>query len=281
MNIARVFPRATNATPTDEYAFHGPLREVPGMFLPPIDEVRISVAFTYDLPKAERLAKEWEHVAPVKIGGPALNEPGGEFIPGMYLQPGYVITSRGCPNRCAHCSVWRREGQTVRELPITQGNILLDDNLLACSDEHIRGVFEMMKRQPYGKPEFTGGLEAAILKDWHVEELRKLNPKSLFFAYDTPDDLEPLREAGKKLLAGGFPANNHSLRCYVLIGKGKDTFEKAEERLWQAIDAGFFPMAMLWKNKSGDVPPKWAAFQRAWANPWILGATIKKGRNPH
>ena len=35
---------------------------------------------------------------------------GGDFVPGRYLAPGYVITSRGCPNRCWFCSVWRREG---------------------------------------------------------------------------------------------------------------------------------------------------------------------------
>jgi hypothetical protein len=68
--VARVFPRRTNASPTDEYAFFGP----PGMFLPEITEVHVSVAFTYDLPRAEMLAKEWGHVArpPVfkmKLGG--------------------------------------------------------------------------------------------------------------------------------------------------------------------------------------------------------------------
>ena len=94
--IARVFPRKTNASPEDEYSFF----DAPGMFLPEIDEVHISVAFTYDLPRAEILAKAWEHIAPVGIGGPAMGEAGGEFIPGMYLKPGYVITSRGCPNRC-------------------------------------------------------------------------------------------------------------------------------------------------------------------------------------
>ena len=56
MKIARVFPRKTNASPEDEYAFF----DAPGMFLPEIDEVHISVAFTYDLPRAELLAKQWE-----------------------------------------------------------------------------------------------------------------------------------------------------------------------------------------------------------------------------
>lgn len=271
MKIARVFPRITKATPSDEYTFY----DAPGMFLPEIDEVHISVAFTYDLRRAEELERQWRHVAPVKIGGPALNEPGGEFVPGMYVKPGYVITSRGCPNKCWFCSVWRREGSEIRELDVKEGNNILDDNLLACSDDHIRKVFAMLKRQEFGRPEFTGGLEAARLKDWHIEELRKLKPKSIFFAYDTPDDYEPLVEAGKKLLRAGFTTTSHTLRAYVLIGWPRDTFEKAEKRLIDAIRAGFFPMAMLYRDKEGKTSPQWERFQREWARPSIVGTKAK------
>jgi len=271
MKIARVFPRITNATPNDDYTFY----DAPGMFLPPIDEVHVSVTFTYDLPKAEWLAKQWERIAPVKIGGPALDEPGGEFIPGRYLKPGYVITSRGCPNKCWFCSVWRREGSKIRELEIKDGNLIQDDNLLSCSDGHIKAVFEMLKRQKYGRPEFTGGLEAAKLKDWHIEELIKVKPSQMFFAYDTPDDLEPLIEAGRKL-GKTVLSKGHILRAYVLIGWPKDTFEEAEKRLWQTVKLGFMPMAMLYKNKHGEVDKEWQKFQRLWARPAIVASKIRQ-----
>jgi radical SAM superfamily enzyme YgiQ (UPF0313 family) len=271
LKIARVFPRITNATRRDEYAFY----DAPGMFLPPIDEVHISVAFTYDLPKAERLAEQWRHVAPVKIGGPALDEPGGKFIPGMYLKKGYVITSRGCPNRCWFCRVPIREGGTIRELEIEEGNNILDDNLLACSEKHIRDVFAMLKRQKYGRPMFTGGLEAARLKDWHVDLLVDINPESIFFAYDTPDDYEPLIRAGKMLMEAGLKIR-HPLRAYVLIGYPKDTFEKAEKRLTDTIKAGFMPMAMLYRDQTGKVNKEWARFQREWARPAIVDQKKKK-----
>ena len=131
MKIARVFPRRTKATPDDPLAFTGP---PPRGGLPDIEEVHVSVAFTYDMEKACQLAEQWMKLGvPVHMGGPAFNMPGGDFAPGMYLKKGYVITSRGCPNRCWFCSVPRREGGRLRELPITEGNIVLDDNLLACS----------------------------------------------------------------------------------------------------------------------------------------------------
>jgi len=272
MRIARVFPRITKATPVDELAFY----DGPGMFPPEVDEVHISVAFTYDRDKAERLAEQWCHVAPVKIGGPAMNEHGGEFVPGRYIKKGYVITSRGCPNRCWFCQVWRREGETIRELPITEGNNVLDDNLLACSQGHILGVFQMLFQQKFGRPMFTGGLEAARLKDWHVEILRQLHPKEMFFAYDTPDDYEPLVEAGKKLLGAGFTTTSHALRAYVLIGYPKDTFEKAEARLMQTIRAGFLPMAMLYRDEAGDVSRDWAKLQRFWARPATVNLKIRE-----
>ena len=164
--IIRVFPRRTAATPTDDLVRVG---TGPGLF-DQADEVHVSVTFTWDLPAAERLAKAWEPVAPVRIGGPATGEAGGDFTPGRYVKGGYVLTSRGCPNRCWFCSVWRREGAEIRELPITAGWNVLDDNLLACSDQHIRNVFEMLKGQKSnGRIQFTGGLEAKRLKPWHVE----------------------------------------------------------------------------------------------------------------
>lgn len=267
--IARVFPRRTKATPKDELAFVGG----PGLFPPEVDEVHISVAFTWDLAEAERLAYEWERIAPVQIGGPADELPSVDFVPGRYLAPGYVITSRGCPNRCWFCKVWRREGD-VRELPITEGRNVLDDNLLACSDDHVRKVFDMLSRQK-GQIHFTGGLEAERLRDWHVEALRGLRPQQLFFAYDTPDDLEPLRDAGRRLLAAGWTRRGKQLRCYVLIGHPRDTFEAAEIRLEQALEAGFVPMAMLWRSDKGEAPdPAWRRFQREWARPALIRAYL-------
>jgi hypothetical protein len=272
MRIARVFPRKTNATPTDDLVyFNGP-----GMFPLEVDEVHISVAFTYDLKTARYLEKQWKHVAPVIFGGPAFNEQGGEFIPGRYIKEGYVITSRGCPNNCWFCKVPDREGRAIRELEVKEGNNLLDDNLLACSDEHIKKVFEMLKRQTYGQPVFTGGLEAAKLKPWHVKELREIKPKEMFFAYDTPDDLEPLVEAGKLLREAGFTVASHTLNAYVLIGYQekyhKDTFEKAEQRLMDTMKAGFMPFAMLYKDDSGKENEEWRRFQRLWSRPAIIAS---------
>lgn len=224
--IARVFPRKTKATPDDEFVFTGPLprtiRETGGG----IDEVHISVTFTYDIPKADILAKSWGRLGvPVHIGGPAFGDRMGNFVPGRYIREGYTFTSRGCPNHCWFCSVQQAAHGMIRELPVTDGYNILDDNVLATSETHFKAVCDMLKRQPK-RPIFTGGIEAKILKPWQAELLKSVKTQRLYCAYDTPDDLEPLVEAGKMLRDVGFTTASHTLCCYVLIGYRGDTFEK-------------------------------------------------------
>jgi hypothetical protein len=270
VKILRIFLRRTNATPDDEDVR---INSEPTLF-DAADEVHISVTFTWDIPRAEHLAKAWRAVGPVKVGGPAFSAPGGDFVPGMYLKRGYVITSRGCNNRCWFCGVPKREGYTIRELPITSGWIVTDDNLLACSGEHVGKVFEMLKQQPK-RPQFVGGLEAKLLTAEMAVKLRAVNPKTMFFAYDTPDDYEPLVQAGRCLRAAGFTKNSQIARCYVLVGYKTDTFEKAEKRLRRTWEAGFFPMAMLYRDETGVYDLAWKRFQREWANAIITGSKVK------
>lgn len=271
-NIIRIFPRKTKATPDDENVRIGFVKPTA---LDEAKEIHISTAFTWDIPTAERIAELWQHVAPVKVGGPAYNNPGGEFIPGMYLKKGYVITSRGCPNRCWFCAVPKREGFKLRELPIKEGYILTDDNLLACSPGHIDAVFDMLARQKE-RPQFTGGLEAKLLTPTYAKKLYDLRPKSIYFAYDTPDDFEPLVQAGRYLLDAGFKKSSHILRAYVLIGYRGDTFDKAIARLTATYDEGFFPMAMLYRDQKGEVSKDWKRLQREWANPIITAVKCKE-----
>jgi len=264
--IIRVFPSRTKATPTDPWAYIG--LNIP-LSVQKADEIHISVTFTWDINNAKKLKILWERFGiPVKIGGPAFNQPGGEFIPGLYVKKGYNITSRGCPNQCWFCSVWKRE-KGLRELEIKDGHIIQDDNLLACSEGHIHAVFNMLRRQK-NPAEFVGGLEAKLLKQWHIDLMKSIRLKSAFFAYDTPDDWEPLVRAAGMLKKSGF--NRHKIYCFVLIGWPKDTMDDANQRLKAVKKLGICPFAMLYRDDKGLVKKEWKKFQRMWCRPAAIYA---------
>lgn len=174
--IIRVFPAKTSYTPDDEYCFFDtpPFKEM----IPEHDEVHVCCVFTWDKPRAEGLRNAWSAMTtkPVKLSGPAYDNSGGDFVPGRYIKKGIIFTSRGCPNKCPWCFVPKREGE-LRELPIVEGNIISDNNFLACSIEHKNKVFEMLKTQR--AIEFKGGLEVGLIDDHFIENIRSLKIKEL------------------------------------------------------------------------------------------------------
>jgi hypothetical protein len=139
-----------------------------------------------------------------------------------------------------------------------------------------------MLRRQHRRICFTGGLEALALQDYQVDLLAGLRPRpNCFFAYDPGDAFDTLASAAHRLIAAGFTAASHRLRCYVLIGYPKDTMALAEHRLQQIQGLGFTPMAMLWRpeqTSQAKYQPggEWRAFQRRWVRPTIIHA-----RQPH
>ena len=264
LKIIRVFPRRTKATPVDDMAFVGP----PPFeaLLPEADEVHVSCTFTWDKPQAEYLANEWKkYCRNVKIGGPAYDDPGGEFVPGMYLKPGYVITSRGCPNKCTYCYVPGREGG-IHELQINDGYDVLDNNFLATNREHQAKVFDMLGYQKKGA-RFTGGLEACRINDWVVNELSDLHIDILYLAYDQLIEKVDVRLAIQRLR--GIGLTQRQVGCYVLVGYQDDTPEKAYERLMWVFETGATPFAMYYRGDNGKlrIPKEWAGLVRIFSRP--------------
>ena len=267
MRIARVFPRRTSYTPTDDLAFTGP----PGLFPPEVDEVHVSVAFTWDLRRAEQLAMMWSVVAPIRMGGPATGMRGEEFTPGLYVKPGVTFTSRGCPGKCWFCDVWKRDGG-IRELGIKDGWIVNDDNFLATGVWHQMKVFAMLKVQPE-RIQFTGGLDPLLLKYWQCVQLRRLRIDQMFFGADTPLKINAMKKAGAMLRDVGFTRRH--MRAYVLVGWPGDSEEDATERCVEVLNAGFIPFAMVYRDRRGEKPASWVKFQNLWSRPAIIKRIAK------
>ncbi|MCE5324924.1 MAG: hypothetical protein LLG01_00770 [Planctomycetaceae bacterium] len=252
MEIARVFPRRTKATPVDDLVFF----DGPPFDMPQVDEVHVSVTFTWDKPRAEYLAQQWRQYYPtVLIDGPAYNNAGGPFKPGLYLKPGYTITSRGYPNRCGFCLAWKREGN-VRPIAIKPGWIIQDNNLLACPRSHVEAVLQMLSQQTH-KAEFSGGLEAVRVESWFVKALTEIRFKRVHFGYDRPNERKPVAEALRLFRQAGQP--HWKLSCYVLVGFEGDTIDAAEERCQFVKDNGAVPFPMYFQppESKGTKPTEW------------------------
>ena len=259
--MIRVFPHRTKWTPEDAWAFIGS----PPLFRP-MDRtipVRVSVTFTWHRESAERLADEWRaHYDDVQVGGPAYGDPGGEFTPGRFLKEGCTITSRGCPKKCGWCIVPKSEG-TIRELTIQPGYIVQDNNLLACSETHIRAVFDMLRAQNRNIY-FNGGLDKHYLRDWHRPLFDSIPIGELWFACDTAADVPWLEKAAKIL--EGIPLRKR--RCYTMIGYDHETVEEAERRCERVLELGFMPFCQLYQRETFfQYAEPWRKVHRKWARP--------------
>ena len=274
--IIRVFPRRNSYTPTDEMAFF----DSPGLWVPEHDEVHVCCVFTWDLQKCYELQKDWQAITdkPVQIGGPALGDAGGEFVPGRYVREGVTFTSRGCIHDCYFCKVKEREG-FLRELPVIPGWIIQDNNFLRCCKPHRSEVYKMLAMQK--RIEFKGGLEPAALTDWDVEQMVALTTtklpgskiKSMFLAADTPQKLPVALRAITRLRAAGF--SQEKIRVYSLIG---DDMDENLSRCEAIFRAGGLPSAQLFQPEERiEYSRKWKAFQRVWERPAAMKKYMKTG----
>lgn len=245
----------------------------PPLFRPgnPDTPVRVSVTFTWHKDEAERIAESWaNYYKDVKVGGPAYGDPGGEFTPGMFLKEGCTITSRGCPKKCGWCFVPKREG-SLRELAIKPGWIVQDNNLLACSEKHIRAVFDMLRAQNK-QISFNGGLDKHFLKPWHRELFDSIKISELWWACDSSAGIKQLESVTK--IMDGYKRDK--MRCYTMIGFGAESVIEAEQRLRRVWELGFMPFAQIYQSSSHrSYNKEWKALQRRWSRPAIMRSINK------
>lgn len=274
--IIRVFARKTSYTPEDEYCFfdYPPFPEL----IPPHDEVHISCTFTWDKPRAQELAFQWEMATdkPVKLGGPAFNSSSEDFIQGLYLKPNIVFTTRGCNNHCPWCLVPRLEGKLKQLQTIAEGNIIQDNNFLQADKCHKDKVFEMLKTQKAIC--FKGGLEPDLIDDHFVEAIKGLRIKELWLACDTDARFSQFADGCAKLKKAGY--NREKIHCYVL-SYAKDRAAD-EARAAEVYKAGAMPFVQLFRDFSEEktrYSSDWEKWARMWQRPACTRKHMELGTN--
>jgi hypothetical protein len=163
----------------------------------------------------------------------------------------------------------------LRELPVTPGHVIQDNNFLQASRAHKDKVFEMLRTQRAIC--FKGGLDARLLDSHFVDAVAGLRIAELWLACDTDAALSDFRRACEKLVRAGF--SREKIKCYALIGRDGN-MEADEARLQEIYRAGAMPFAQLYRD-FGDTKTvystDWNRFARMWSRPAATKAHMERG----
>lgn len=192
----------------------------------PSDQVFISVVFSKNLPKAQRIQRALGGT----IGGSGTGDYSIQLPPEVEHQcPDYSLygleysmgfTSRGCSRKCDFCIVPDKEGGIVEHSPLSefvrhQKVTLLDNNFLASP--LWREKLQQMIDQRL-KVDFNQGLDIRLMDEEKAAMLAELSPPYLRFAWDSMS-LQPAVKRGiRLLLLAGYPINRNRIGFYVLTG---------------------------------------------------------------
>jgi len=201
--------------------------------------LNISVPFTWDIEKAEKLSKKWP--GEVNIGGPGTMKPTvAENTDPLYIHnPCATFTTRGCVNSCKFCAVPKIEGELVEISNFRPAPVICDNNLLAASRKHIRRVVDQLKQFPL--VDFNQGLEAKRFTPDIADMLGELNCKVRFSL-----DNSNLDHVVKNAVDLCKQRTTNNIQVYCLIGFN-DTPEDAKYRLELIRSWGVLPNPMRYQ----------------------------------
>ena len=166
----------------------------------------------------------------------------------LYPDAGYALGrfTRGCPNRCPWCVVWKMDGNEVRHVADLadfwdgQDTVrLLDDNIMADPDEFCRDCEQL---HDAGVKVIWEALDIRMVDDQTAAALATVRQaKSIHFAWDShaqddavPRGIETLRRHGLKPWRFMF---------YVLVGFNTDR-DYDLHRIYTLRDLGANPFVM-------------------------------------
>lgn len=255
------------------------------LFLPEIwlvDKAYFSCIFTWDLPGMVRDINLFrQRGIALEVGGPAatampdyIREQTG-VIPAVGLDPRFehvpgddyeaIFTSRGCPRGCQFCLVQALEGRKMVEydnfpIPVGSNPWVCDNNILATSWHHQLLVVEKLKN--VRNLDLNSGFDDRIFAhdpQRYYELYSQLKIERWRFAYDMPDQKEPLTKCVDFLHSKGVRYSEISVFCLVGFGT---TFEECQEKLQYLVEKGTSPYPMRYRPINSPLrnytPPGWS-----------------------
>ena len=187
------------------------------------DTLYISIPFTWLVKEAEKTAKNWK--GKVLMGGPGLMKPTycEGFSPVLFHNPAATYTTRGCPNRCPFCAVYKLEPDFIELTDYRPAPVICDNNFTAATRKHQEMV--IYRQRIYPLTDFNQGLEASRFTP-ELADLLGMIKCRVRFAFDSWDEETEVYEAIKLCRQ----RSTDDIGVYCLIGFD-DTPEDARARL--------------------------------------------------
>lgn len=255
--------------------------------LHPPERILISVIFSWDVPWVKWIQKN----APceVEIGGPVFPktlDPSIDEIPPDYsLYPisySYLITSRGCPNRCSFCLVPKIEPK-LRVIqnwrnhfhPHAKEAVFIDSNFLAQSSDHVHAVCNYLSEN-HIRTDFNQALDPMKIPEY-IFDLKKINWKVIRIAFDERREEAEVAEA-MRLIRKHITTDHRKITVFCLVGF-RESFEDNLYRIQKVIDWGGTPFAMPYKSPKSKTRALNGELQNLvrWANKPRLWRSISFG----
>ncbi len=168
----------------------------------------------------------------------------------------YVFTTRGCPNKCAYCAVWRIEpniwiNPKWKDHITDKPNVMISDNNLSSQPiKHIRSVCDYMV-QTDKHVVFDNGFDCKHITDELADILSgvKYTRSGMRLAFDRIEEDGIFQQAIMKLINAGVPKN--ALMAYVLFNF-HDRPKDADYRMRECIklDVRPYPQQYTPLNKT-------------------------------
>lgn len=242
----------------------------------------ISVAFTWRLPEARKVAEYYSRIGcKVKIGGP------GTFTQKKYLadidaeiggslpdaiarhNPMATRASYGCPVGCWFCIVPKMDGKTFTLLPdFPVRQILCDDNLSALPADYQQHIVDRYVREGVPLLDANSGFEPATFDDEVFARWKPILKGPWRFGYDEQTEGENVARVFKMLK----DLSPRRKQVYTMIGH--EPFDVCMDRIQRVIGWGGEPYAQPFiklnaLKKEPRIQHDWTAQRLRWVQRWV------------
>ncbi len=279
-----------------------------GYYGPPVDLICVTSLFTYDSAKvvgAIKHASKFAPSTPILVGGvyaslmpkdlkkridgraelflgysPTLDQLVPDYSPNWGLEDpwndfSFTFTSRGCPNKCAYCSVWRIESKpwinpTWRDhiLEDRPCAMLSDNNLSSTPADHLNEVLDYLAAKKK-KVIFDNGFDVKHIDKEMAAKLGRIRytRSGMRVAFDRIKEDGVFQDAVEMLKAGGVAKAN--ILAYCLFNF-KDTPREALYRMSECNRLGIRPYPQQYTPLDQAVDRRHAKFiGKHWTEPLV------------